>query len=303
MLDDLSDLRESLFAIRLLREGIFSAPLRPDAAAVLRAEVARSNGAAPMSAPLIAASCAAGRAPGFVRVEASLLSRLAASAGGGARRTGPGSAFHGRAAPPPARLDELVAETLDTLNAPTALETWPPVVRACAAHFLVRIVQPFEAPPGAVGAAIEAAILAADGVAGDSVLLPEPDVGADASSVRPDPDAFVRARVHRLVERLAETADRIRDLSARAALQGWADERAAGLNARQRRLVRWLAEGGPDRAIDLREYVRLHAGRRAPSLRSLQRDWKGLRESGLLSERDSRLTVDAEAIAYGRATG
>jgi hypothetical protein len=153
-------------------------------------------------------------------------------------------------------------------------------------------------PAPALGAALEAAILAADGLAADAVLLPEPDVGAELPGPRPDPDAFVRERAHRLVERLAETVDLIRHETARTVLLSWADDRGAKLNARQRRLVRWLADED-GRTMAFRDYARLHAGRRAPSLRSLQRDWKGLRESGLVRERDGVVSVDADTLSYG----
>ena len=309
MLSDMSDLRETLFAARLLREQILAAPLRPDAARRVRTAVLRANmsdeGQGVAEALVISRESVTGSAVGAAvgRVNEALLVRLAAACGGARRRTGPGLPFEGRAAPPAARLDALVAELIDTLNAPIAVETWPPIAHAFAAHFLVRLVQPFEGSAPALGFALEAALLAADGLCADRVLLPEPGIGSAAPASRPDPDAFVRARTHRLVERLAETDDLLRAETARAVLLGWSDDRASHLNARQRRLVRWLAEGGPERSIEFREYVRLHGGRRAPSLRSLQRDWKGLRESGLLGESGSpsgdRLRVDPAALAYG----
>lgn len=296
MLDDLSDLRETLFAIRLLREQIAATPVLPGASDRLRRAVRAVNSRPPLTSAALAAALREG-AGAVGRVDEAFLLRLAPAPGGG-RRKSPGAAFQGRAAPLPARLGELVPEMLDTLNAPVAVETWPPVVRAMAAHFLVRIVQPCDGSSAAHGSAVEAAFLAADGIPGDRFLLPEPDHGADVSPARPDPDQFVRARVHRLVERLGDTSDLVRDAVARSELLGWADEREAKLNARQRRLVRWLADGDAERSISFREYVRLHAGRRAPSLRSLQRDWKSLRERGFLGERDGRMTVSADALAY-----
>ena len=299
MLADLSDLRETLFAIRLVREHVLAMPVRPEARQRVASRVLKANAAPPSSRDLVRAALAVGVASGLGRVDADVLERLAGAAGGAARRTGPGVPFQGRAAPAPNRIDALLAEMLETLNAPVAAETWPPVVRAFAAHFLVRIVQPFEAPAGALGAALEASLLAADGIAADRFLLPEADVGADASPGRPDPDLFVRARMHRLVDRMAETQDLVRAETARAVLLGWADDRAAKLNVRQRRLLRWLAEGDADRSLEFRDYVRLHAGRRAPSLRSLQRDWKGLREGGVVAERDGHLVVDPDTLAFG----
>jgi hypothetical protein len=142
------------------------------------------------------------------------------------------------------------------------------------------------------------------------VLLPEPTAGEDVAAIRPDPDQFVRARLDRLVERLAETQDLLRTETARAVLASWADDRRAQgsvrrLNERQRRLVRWFAEqpsGDADlapRSLAFSDYVRLHSGRRAPSLRSLQRDWKGLRERGLLAEREGSLVLDPDVLARG----
>jgi hypothetical protein len=302
MLEDLSDLRESLFAVRLLREQALVQPLRPDAAARLRREFLSAN-ARGVVEQAVREATAIGRTPGFGRIDEALLRRLAAAAGGSSPRTGPGVPFQGRTAPPAARIPGLLAELLETLQSPVAVETWPAPVRAFAAHFLVRLVQPFEAPAAALGFAVEAAILAADGLAADRVLLAEPEVGADVPSSRPDPDQFVRARVHRLVERLSETHERLRVETACAALLGWADDRSSGLNVRERRLLRWIAEGAGTRSMEFRDYVRLHAGRRAPSLRSLQRDWKHLRDAGLLGEREGRLEVDPDALARDAARG
>jgi hypothetical protein len=296
MLDDLSDLRETLFAIRLLREQALDVPLRPDAAKRLRHDLLEAN-AGKLGTAGVRAAIEAGRRPGFGRIDATLLASLAAACGDDRPRTGSGVPFQGRAAPAPARTSDLVAEMFETLNSPVAAETWPAPVRATAAHFLVRLVQPYEAPAAALGFAIEVAVLAADGLAADRVLVAEPEVGADTASARPDPDAFVRARLHRLVERLSETHDRLRLETARAVLLSWADERGTRLNVRQRRLLRWLAEGAGERTMEFRDYVRLHAGRRAPSLRSLQRDWKNLRDSGLVGEQGDRLVVDPDVLS------
>jgi hypothetical protein len=226
-------------------------------------------------------------------------------------------------------LDLLVDELLDTVNAPVAMESWAPPVRAFALHFFVRLVQPFEAPGIAVGALAEAWMLGADGFAADRCLLPEPGdivpalahstqpwtpppdhgappVGSSAHTARPDPDGFVRARAHRLVERLAESEERVRLAAARTVAVSWSRDRAARLNVRQEQVVAWLAAGQGLRAISFPEYVRLHAGRRAPSLRSLQRDWKALRDGGWLSP-SSHDPASAEAVpdtpAFGHGGG
>ncbi|MCE9636808.1 MAG: hypothetical protein K8T90_13980 [Planctomycetes bacterium] len=313
MLADLTELRESVFAVRLLREEILATPLRPDAAARLRRVIVARNGDR-LPAGTVAAALSAARATGGgvagVHVDGAWLRTLAEACGGGAVRSGPGVPFHGRAAPPASRVPDLLAEMIETLNSPVAFETWPAPVRAFAAHFLVRLVQPFDAPPAALGFAVEVAVLAADGFSADRVLLPEPSAGEEVAASRPDPDEFVRARLDRLVERLAETQDLLRTEAARAVLASWADDRRAQgtahrLNERQRRLVRWFAEqpaGDGDvapRSLAFRDYVRLHSGRRAPSLRSLQRDWKGLRERGLLAERGGNLVLDPEALSRG----
>jgi len=153
----------------------------------------------------------------------------------------------------------------------------------------------------ALAATAEAALLAADGFHADRMLLPEADTGVTTGARRPDVEAFARARLHRLVERLGESETRVRAESARGVLLGWVEERAARLNARQERLLFYLAEGGGERRLVFQDYVRLHAGRRAPSLRSMQRDWQELREGGWISEGpDGRFAFDPEALAFGR---
>ena len=77
--------------------------------------------------------------------------------------------------------------------------------------------------------------------------------------------------------------------SARAVLRAWVTEREAGLNARQEALLVYLCEERAPELLTFQDYVDLHAGRRAPSLRSLQRDWKGLRDAGWLAPADGEL--------------
>jgi len=297
MFEHLSALREPLFAARLLREEVLLAPLAPDAAERFRAWCRARNGRSPASGPALALAVEMARDDGLTTVRREHLSRLAeacggGAGGGGALRSGPGDAFQGTPAPPgagPGRaalggegLAGLLEELLETVNSPLAVEVWPPPARAFALHFLLRLVQPFAAPAEAVAHAAEALLLAADGFEGDRVLLPPPVAGGDERARRPDPDAFASARAHRLVEALAETREVQRERTARQVLLGWLDRREAGLGTRQERLLRWLAEGERGRALRFDDYVGLHAGRRAPSLRSLQRDWKGLRDQGFL---------------------
>jgi hypothetical protein len=297
VLEALDSLRETLYAARLLREQIAALPVRPDGAARLRDEFLRENAGARADALRRVVSV-----PFAGTVTRDFLDAVAAAVLGAATpRTGPGASFQRRAAPPPVRVAALVEELLETVNSPVARESWPPPARACAVHFLLRLVQPWEGAPGAPAAAAETALLAADGFLPDQMLLPEPDVGVEGDGVRPDPDAFVRERLDRLVERLAESEERVRTEAARGVLLGWVEERAAQLGPRQERLLRHLAEGGLDRRLAFQDYVRLPAGRRAPSLRSLQRDWQGLRDGGFLREgADGRCGLDPDALAFGR---
>lgn len=324
MFESLDDVRESLLAARFLREEVLAIPVRPDGAARLRAEFLRENAGARQGAML--AAVAAGEDPGFGRVTEEHLRGWAVHLGQQGFRRSAGTPFQGRAAPPPAAVEDLLAEILETVNSPLARETWPVPFRAFALHFLLRLVQPFEPPaplnpggsprldpgtvpaepwPAALAATAEAAILASDGFSAARMLLPEPEVGVDAQGPRPDPEAFARTRLHRLVERIADSAARVRAECGRGVLLGWVEERAARLNARQERLLLYLADvpqGAPPRRIAFQDYVRLHAGRRAPSLRSMQRDWQGLRDGGwLLVGGDGRFSLDPEALAFGRA--
>ncbi|MCG3134156.1 MAG: hypothetical protein HMLKMBBP_01443 [Planctomycetes bacterium] len=212
-----------------------------------------------------------------------------------ALRRGIGQPFHGRAAPAAAGVADLLDELLDTMNAPAAVESWPAPVRAAAFHFFLRLVQPWDADAAAPLA--EAWALAADGFDGRAMLLP-PAEPADPGTGKPDPDTFVRDRVHALVESLAATEELLRAECARTVLREDCAERASGLNARQRALVRWLS-GPESRPLAFADYVRIHAGRRAPSLRSLQRDWKGLREGGWIEESDRGFELRSERAAWG----
>jgi len=297
MFQKLPDLRDSLLAARFLREEILGQAVLPEPAARLRVEFLRENsphgGRKAIEAALVRA-----RAPVTV-VGRDVLTELAAAAGSGEPRSHSGATFHGKAAPAPAEIEELFDELLETVNAPVAVESWPAPVRAFGLHFLLRLVQPFQAPPDVVAFAAEAMVLAADGFAADHVLLAEASVGAGQGSSRPDPDAFARERMNRFVERLGETRDRVRDAAARSLIASWTERREARLNPRQRRLLRWLAEREGAPRIVFQDYVDLHAGRRAPSVRSLQRDFQKLRERGLLRADGDAFLLDARPVTYG----
>jgi len=142
-------------------------------------------------------------------------------------------------------------------------------------------------------------LLAADGFTADHMLLAEADVGASAGVARPDPDAFVRDRMHRFVERLGESRDRVRDAAARSLVFAWVERREAHVNPRQRRLLKWLAQRDGDPRITFQDYVDLHAGRRAPSVRSLQRDFQQLRERGLLRVAGDGFLLDTRLLTFG----
>jgi len=298
MFDRVQELREPLLTARLLREEILAQPVFPDAAARLRRTFLTAN-AARTGRETLGVALDLGRRHGSAAIERESLAAIAHAAGGGELRTHPGAAFHGKAAPAPPRVGELLDELLETVNSPTAMESWSAVVRAFAIHFLLRLVQPFQASAAAVACAAEAMVLAADGFAADHMLLPESDAGVAGSHARPDPDAFALERAHRLVERLGESRDLVRDAGARSVLAAWAEQRAARLNPRERRLVRWLAEKDGAPRIEFREYVALHAGRRAPSVRSLQRDFQRLRERGLLRADGDAFVLDQRPLAFG----
>lgn len=299
MFTRLAELRDALFAARFLREEVHDMPLAPDTGARLREAILADNAAAAPRAALLRA-VELGRTADWALVTEEALDALAEASGARGFRTHAGSAFEGKAAPSPSRIPALLGELLETVNSPLAMESWPAPVRAFALHFLLRLVQPFQAPAAAVAQAAEAMVLAADGFAADLVLLPEADAGVSPAATRPDPDAFAAARLDRLVERLGATRDRVRDAAARALLAAWALRREARLSARERSLVRWLAEkDGPPR-IAFQEYVDLHAGRRAPSLRSLQRDFQRLRERGVLRADGEGHALDLRFVAYGR---
>ena len=298
MFERLPDLREPLLTARLLREEILSQPVLPDAAARLRETFLAENAARSGRAALEVA-LEHGRRPGFAVIERESIVSVARAAGGGELRTHPGAAFHGKSAPVPSRVPELFDELLETVNSPTAMESWSAVVRAFAVHFLLRLVQPFQASAAAVACAAESMVLTADGFAADHMLLAEADTGVAGSHARPDPDAFALERAHRLVERLGRSRDLVRDAGARSMLAAWAERRGARLNPRERRLVRWLAEKDGAPRIEFREYVALHAGRRAPSVRSLQRDFQRLRERGLLRADGDAFVLDPRPLAFG----
>lgn len=298
MFEHIPDLREPLLTARLLREEILAQPVLPDASERLRSAFLAANAVRPGRAALDVA-LEHGRRPGFAAIDREALVAIARAAGGEELRTHPGAAFHGKAAPPPSRVAELLDELLETVNSPTAMESWSAVVRAFAVHFLLRLVQPFQASAAAVGCAAEAMVLAADGFGADHMLLAEADAGVAGSRARPDPDAFALERAHRLVERLGESRDLVRDAGARSLLAAWAERRAARLNPRERRLVRWLAEKDGAPRIEFSDYVALHAGRRAPSVRSLQRDFQRLRERGILRADGDAFVLDHRPLAFG----
>jgi hypothetical protein len=297
MFTTIEPLREPLLAARLVREEILALPVRPDLRTGVEACIAARAGEAWEA---LRAGARLGSEPAFAEVSRDMLAAVADAAGGGGMRSGPGDAFHGQAAPTPARVPALLDEVLETVNSPKALEGWSPVLRAFALHFLLRLVQPFEADPATVGWGAEALVLASDGF--DARLLPlgSPDEIGSPSSGHPDPDAFAAARAHALVEALGHGRDAVREAAARGVIAGWASERAAGLNARQRSVVDWLLE--PGRSLDFAEYSGLHRGRRAPSLRSLQRDWQGLREGGWIADAPGgRFRLAAGALDWGRS--
>ncbi len=268
-------LREPLLAARLLREEILRAPVRADARGPLRELVRAASGDA-WPAVRRAAELGVGTDVGVIT--AGALREIAAAVGPGGRRSGPGEPFHGRPAPAATETERLLGEVLETVNAPRAAEAWSPVVRAFALHFLLRLVQPFAAPPAVVGVAAEALVLAADGFDARVMGLgAAPSVGAPHEG-RPDPDGFALARANALVEGLSSTRDALHEATARAVLAAWSSVREAGLNRRQQSVLEWLSR--PGRSLAFSEYVRFHDGRAGPSLRSLQRDWRGLREAG-----------------------
>lgn len=294
----LSELRDSLLAARFLREEILGQAVAPEAASRLRARFLAAN-TPPGGGRAIEAALVAAQRPGFSLVGRDMLTALAAAAGSAELRTHPGAAFHGKPAPPPAGIPQLLGELIETVNAPVAVESWPAPVRAFGLHFLLRLVQPFQAPPELVAFAAEALVLGADGFSADHLLLAEPSVGAGPGAAKPDPDAFARERMHRFVERLGDSRDLVRDAAARSLLAAWAERKEARLNPRQRRLVKWLAEREGPPAIVFQDYVDLHAGRRAPSVRSLQRDFQQLRERRLLRAEGDGFLLDTTPLAFG----
>ncbi len=298
MFKSLPDLRDALLAARLVREEILGQPVLPESAARLRESFLRDN-SPPGARRAVEAAVERGRRPGFGIIDANNLAALAEALGSPDVRTHGGVPFHGKPAPSPARVPELVEELLDTVNAPTAIESWPAPVRAFGVHFLLRLVQPYQAPPDLVGYAAEAMLLAADGFAADHVLLAEPEVGAGAGTTKPDPDAFARERLDRLLERCGAARDRVRGAAARSLLAAWAGRRDARLNPRERRLVKWLAERDGEPRVTFQDHVDLHAGRRAPSVRSLQRDFQRLRARGLLRPDGDGFLLDTRPVVFG----
>jgi hypothetical protein len=299
MFTTIEPLREPLMAARLVREEIVAMPVRPDDRIGLRRGIAAVAGEA-WAATLVAARL--GASPDFTDVTVEALRAVADAAGGDGWRKAPGTPFHGQAAPPPDRVPRLLDEILETVNAPKAVEGWSPVLRAVAVHFLLRLVQPFEAPGELVGRAAEALVLASDGFDARHMRLPGPRAVGLAREGRPDPDAFALARVHALVEELGTTRDALRASVARAVLSGWAAERESGLNPRQRSVIEWLRD--PGRSLDFGEYTGLHGGRAGPSLRSLQRDWRGLREAGWIVEGDDgRWRLSTAPLEWGPSVG
>jgi hypothetical protein len=296
---DLLDLRESLYAARLLREEILDAPVPPASRPSLAADIVVDNSAQPGIRSAVDEVLAGGVRPGSGSVGRDLLARFALACGGRGLRRGAGEIFMGQSAPPHEQVQSLLEELLETIEGGVAVEVWPPPVRAFALGFLLRLVQPFAGPPEAIAHAAELHLLSADGFRPDRMLLPEAGDAALSAMTRPDPDAYVRRRVHRLVERLGETRSRLRAVTAGAVLRAWLSERRIGLNQRQRGVVLQLIAAGAGASLGFRDYIGLHSGRRAPSLRSLQRDWKGLRDLGLLRISDDRARLDLDAVSFG----
>ncbi len=294
---DLDPLRESLIAARLLREEVLLAPVPPGDRALQRTAILGENGAPPADGRALSEAARLVEEASGPAVGREALDAIAAACGSAGPRRGPGEPFQGRPAPAPREVSGLFDELLETIDAPLAIEGWPPPIRAFALHFLLRLVQPYDAPPVAVAFAAEAFLLSTDGFAADRMLLPSPDVGA--AGRRPDPDAFVRARTEELAGRVGESLGRLRGASARGVLLAWLETRGTGLGTRQKHLLRHLAAEGGTRRLTFAEYVSLHAGRGAPSLRSLQRDWQGLRDRGLLAAEGERHRLDTAPFAFG----
>ena len=308
MFDDLGPLREPLFAARILREEVLLAPLPPDRRSRLHERVLPRNAEDEAEAQALALAARIGvgsdAADGLVVTEAQLAS-LARELGPRRTvrpRTGPGTGFHGTPAPPAEAVPALMDELLETVNGPVALEVWPAAARAFALHFLLLLVQPFDVPAAPLARAGEALLLAADGFAADRFVLPGRHVAAPERRGRPEPDVFALGRAHRLVESVAETREAVRRETALAVLARWAKQRGAGLNARQEGLLAWLIVADEPfevpHGVAFADYVELHAGRRAPSLRSLQRDWRGLLDAGWLRPEGDRFVLSQAPLAY-----
>jgi hypothetical protein len=294
---NLDDLREPLLAARLLREEILATPIPPARRSALdRAYPAAATDSGASCQALVAAARLGG-AIDFIEVSRGALDELAAAVGSGAPRTGVGEPFHGQSAPAATAAPALFEELLETVNSPRSLEGWSPVLRAFALHFLLRLVQPFEGPPGAIGQAAEALVLASDGLDARRMRLSGPaDPGRHIQ--RPDPNAFALERAHALVDALGRTRDELRHEVSAALLRQWATDRASGLNLRQRAALLWLEEAG--RTMDFRDYITLSAGRGGAGLRSLQRDWRALRALGWVVERtDGRFELATTPLEWG----
>ena len=292
---DFADLRETLFALRLLREEILDAPVIPPDRARLRQQFLAGNGdPAALRVALDEAATATGP-----EIDRAQLDRLARAAGAHGLRRSPGVPFQRAAAPGPGDLEHLLGELIETINSGRAVEGWPPPVRAQALVFLLRLVQPYEADPDRVARVVEAYVLATDGFRADCMWLCRGAPSREPSTARPDPDAFLRERLHGFVEALGETRQLVRGATARSVLLSWVDRKEARLNVRQKRLLEHLAEpGGADR-LTFQQYVNWHAGRGAPSLRSLQRDWKGLRDRGLITSGEVECSLVLAGLALG----
>ena len=297
MFSSIIPLREPLLAARLLREEILAMPTPPSRREAQRARFPRCDG--PPSAPSDALSLAAqlGSTEGLAAVSRGALEGVAALTGERALRSGPGEAFHGQPAPPPAEIPALFDEILTTINAPRAHEAWSPVVRAFALHFVLRLVQPFAGSPAAVAHAAEALVLASDGFDARRMWT-GPAADAGRGRERPDPDAFALERANALVQALGETRDTLRDETARALLGQWAEQHESGLNERQRAALRRL--DAPGSRLEFRDYVTLNSARRGAGLRSLQRDWRALREEGwIVAVEDDAFALSTAPLEWG----
>ncbi len=272
-------------------------PVPPARRAEQRAQFPRRGRLPATASTALSRAAQIGSSEGFAAVRREALEEIAVLASRRALRDGPGEAFHGQPAPPPADVPALFQEILATINAPRAHETWSPVLRAFALHFVLRLVQPFAGSSAALAHAAEAMVLASDGFDARCMWI-GPAADAGRARERPDPDAFALERANALVQALGETRDALRDESARALLRQWAEHHESGLNERQRAALRRL--DAPGARLAFRDYVTLNSARRGAGLRSLQRDWRALREEGwIVAVEDDAFALSTAPLEWG----